>query len=225
MCGRFQLSVKGKQISERFNIEVFDELYTPSYNCVPSQKLPVITNKQPDRLSYFNWGLIPFWTKNPKVGAKSINTRSETISQKPSFKEAFKKQRCLIPANGYYEWKKGNSNTPYRIFIKDERIFTIAGIWDVWKDAENREIYTFSIITTKANSILENIHGRMPVILNPDDEKSWLQEDDEVRLKSLLKPYSSSFFDFYPISKAINSPKNNNPNVIIKNDDGQLLLF
>jgi len=225
MCGRFQLSVKGKQISERFNIEVFDELYTPSYNCAPSQKLPVITNKQPDRLSYFNWGLIPFWTKNPKVGAKSINTRSETISQKPSFKEAFKKQRCLIPANGYYEWKKGNSNTPYRIFIKDERIFTIAGIWDVWKDAENREIYTFSIITTKANSILENIHGRMPVILNPDDEKSWLQEDDEVRLKSLLKPYSSSFFDFYPISKAINSPKNNNPNVIIKNDDGQLLLF
>lgn len=98
MCGRFQLSVKGKQISERFNVEVFDELYKPNYNCAPSQKLPVITNSQPHSLSYFRWGLIPFWAKDPKFGYRNINTRSETISSKPSFKNAFKKQRCLIPA-------------------------------------------------------------------------------------------------------------------------------
>ncbi|HJN05505.1 MAG TPA: SOS response-associated peptidase, partial [Bacteroidales bacterium] len=127
MCGRFQLSVKGKQISERFNVEVFDELYKPNYNCAPSQKLPVITNDQPHSLSYFRWGLIPFWAKDPKLGYRNINTRSETISSKPSFKNAFKKRRCLIPANGFYEWRKDENKTPFRIFFKNEKLFALAG--------------------------------------------------------------------------------------------------
>ncbi len=215
MCGRFQLSVKGKQISERFNVEVFDELYAPNYNCAPSQKLPVITNNKSKSLSYFRWGLIPFWAKDPKLGYRNINTRSETISIKPSFKNAFKKRRCLIPANGFYEWRKDENKTPFRIFLKKEQLFAIAGIWEAWKDAENRIINSFSIITTEANSLCLDIHNRMPVILEPENEQSWLRENNEESLKKLLVPFSSGKMDAYAISKEVNSPKNNKAEIIL----------
>lgn len=215
MCGRFQLSVKGKQISERFNVEVFDELYKPNYNCAPSQKLPVITNSQPHSLSYFRWGLIPFWAKDPKFGYRNINARSETISSKPSFKNAFKKRRCLIPANGFYEWRKDENKTPFRIFLHDEKLFAIAGIWEAWKDAENKIINSFSIITTEPNSLCRDIHNRMPVILKPEDELSWLSENNEESLKKLLVPFDPGKMNAYPISKEVNSPKNNRSELIL----------
>lgn len=214
MCGRFQLSVKGKQISERFNVEVFDELYKPNYNCAPSQKLAVITNSQPHSLSYFRWGLIPFWAKDPKIGYRNINTRSETINIKPSFKNAFKKRRCLIPANGFYEWRKDENKTPFRIFLNDEQLFAIAGIWEAWKDAENKIINSFSIITTEPNSLCRDIHNRMPVILKPEDEEVWLMENDETLLKKLLVPFDADKMKAYPISKEVNSPKNNRSELI-----------
>ena len=215
MCGRFQLSVKGKQISERFNVEVFDELYKPNYNCAPSQKLPVITNDQPHSLSYFRWGLIPFWAKDPKLGYRNINTRSEPISSTPSFKNAFKKRRCLIPANGFYEWRKDENKTPFRIFFKNEKLFALAGIWETWKDAENKIINSFSIITTEPNSLSKDIHNRMPVILKPEDEQSWLSENNEELLKKLLVPFDPNKMAAYAISKEVNSPKNNKPGIII----------
>jgi putative SOS response-associated peptidase YedK len=215
MCGRFQLSVKGKQISERFNVEVFDEFYKPNYNCAPSQKLPVITNTEQHKLSYFKWGLIPFWAKDPRIGFKLINTRSETILEKPSFKNAFKKRRCLIPANGFYEWKKDKNKTPYRIFLKSEAIFSMAGIWETWKDAEERPIHSFSIITTKPNHLMESIHNRMPVILSPENEKQWLNNDDEKMLKKLFIPFESAKMDAYTISKRVNKPKNNAEEIIL----------
>lgn len=225
MCGRFQLSVKGKQISERYNVEVFDELYKPSYNCAPSQRLPVITNEQSDKLNFFRWGLIPMWAKDPKIGARNINTRSETIDQKPSFKNAFKKRRCLIPVNGYYEWRKDSNKTPHRFFIKNEEIFSLAGIWEKWNDAEGHEIHTFSIITTVANSMITDIHNRMPVILSPENEHLWLMENNEAFLKSLLVPYQSSKMDNYTISKNVNSVKNNNPELILRPNYNQNTLF
>ena len=225
MCGRFQLSVKGKQISERFNVEVFDELYKPNYNCAPSQKLPVITNEHPNNLSYFQWGLIPFWAKDPKVGFRNINTRSETISEKPSFKNAFKKRRCLIPANGFYEWKKDSNKTPYRIFVKEDKLFAIAGIWEAWRDAESRVTNTFSIITTSANSLVVDIHNRMPVILNAEDEHVWLNENDIAVLNKLLVPYNPEKMEAYTISKQVNSPKNNSSEIIISSTGGQHTLF
>lgn len=209
MCGRFQLSVKGKHISERFNIEVFDEFYKPNFNCAPSQKLPVITNTEPAKLSYFKWGLIPFWAKDPKIGYKLINTRAETILEKPSFKNAFKKRRCLIPANGFYEWKKDANKTPYRIFLKQEKLFTMAGIWETWKDAEDKEVFSFSIITTTPNRLMDNIHNRMPVILKEEDENKWLNEKDEKALQKLLDPFDPDKMDAYTISKSVNSPANN----------------
>lgn len=225
MCGRFQLSVKGKQISERFNVEVFDELYTPNFNCAPWQKLPVITNNQPGTLRFFRWGLIPFWAKDAKIGFRNINARSETINEKPSFKNAFRKRRCLIPANGFYEWGKDMGKTPFRIFLKDENLFAIAGIWETWKDAENRAIDSFSIITTSANSLVADIHHRMPVILKPEDEQSWLTENDGSALKELLVPYNPGNMEAHPISKIVNSPKNNGPGIIIPAKGGQQTLF
>lgn len=215
MCGRFQLSVKGKQISERFNVEVFDEFYKPNYNCAPSQKLPVITNTEQNKLSFFKWGLVPFWAKDPKIGYKLINTRAETILEKPSFKNAFKKRRCLVPANGFYEWKKDKNKTPYRIFLKSEAIFSMAGIWENWKDAEGRPLHSFSIITTKSNELMGSIHSRMPVILSPDDEKEWLTNDDEKSLKALLAPFESAKMQAYTISKKVNTPKNNTDEIIL----------
>lgn len=225
MCGRFQLSVKGKQISERFNVEVFDELYSPSYNCSPSQSLAVITNQEPEKINFFKWGLIPFWAKDPKVGFKNINTRSETIAEKPSFKHAFKKRRCLIPANGFYEWKKDFNKTPYRIFIKNDKLFAMAGIWETWKDAESRITNSFSIITTSANNAITDIHHRMPVILKPEHEKSWLFENNDDQLLKLLIPFDGDKMDSYPISNAVNSPKNNNAEIILPYVGGQQQLF
>ena len=178
MCGRFQLSVKGRHISERSNVEVFDEFYKPNYNCAPSQKLPVITNTEPEKLSYFKWGLIPFWAKDPRIGFKLINTRAESIAEKPSFRTAFKKRRCLVPANGFYEWKKDQNKTPYRIHFNRDELFAMAGIWETWKDGEDKLVHTFSIITTMPNALMEPIHQRMPVILPKEEEQRWLEEKD-----------------------------------------------
>ncbi len=214
MCGRFQLSVKGKHISERFNVEVFDEMYSPNFNCAPSQKLPVITNINPGKLSFFQWGLIPSWAKDPKIGFKLINARGETLGEKPAFRSAFEKRRCLIPANGFYEWRK-HDKIPFRIFIKDENFFALAGIWETWTDAENRPIHSFSIITTKPNKLMESIHDRMPVILPREHEEAWLKEKNTAQLSKLLIPFSSIKMEAYPISKKVNSTKNNGAEIIV----------
>ncbi len=226
MCGRFQLSVKGKQISERYNTEVFDEMYTPSYNCAPSQYLPVVTNDNPSQISYLKWGLIPFWAKDPKVGFKNINTRAETISEKPSFRNAFARRRCLIPANGFYEWKKDKKKIPFRIALADDSIMSFAGIWEQWKDSEGKAINTFSIITTEANKLISSIHHRMPVILHQKDEEQWLKDNDKDALQNLLAPLPSEEMKMYEISPLVNSPKNNSPEILLPpTDGGQKSLF
>lgn len=218
MCGRFQLSVKGRHISERFNVEVFDEFYKPNYNAAPSQKLPVITNTEPTKLNYFKWGLIPFWAKDPKIGFKMINARSETIGEKPAFKNAFKKRRCIIPANGFYEWRKDENKTPFRIFLKSEELFSLAGIWETWKDAEGKPIHSFSILTTEPNTLIKTIHDRMPVILPPEFEYAWLNEEDKKLLENMLKPFDAEKMEAYPISKKVNSPRNNNAEIVLPGD-------
>lgn len=226
MCGRFQLSVKGKQISERFNVEVFDEMYKPSYNSAPSQNLPVITNSEPGQLSFFKWGLIPFWAKDPRIGNKLINTRAETITDKPAFKNALLKRRCLVPANGFYEWRQSDK-MPFRIYLKTADLFAMAGIWETWKDAEGRPINSFSIITTTPNSLMEKLHNRMPVILPPEKEAAWLQENNVDFLKVLLTPFDANQMDAYPVSTKVNSPANNSKEIIQEVDvkGGQQSIF
>lgn len=142
MCGRFQLSVKGKEISERYNVEVFNEMYSPNYNCAPSQTLPVVTNTNRGVLSFFRWGFIPTGTSLSKPGLGLINARAETVSEKPAFKKAFKTHRCLIPSNGFYEWRSGDK-VPFRIFLKNEPLFSMAGIWNAWTDSNNKIVNTF----------------------------------------------------------------------------------
>ena len=225
MCGRFQLSGKGKHISERYSVEVFDDIYNPNYNCAPSQNLPIITNINPTKLSYFKWGLIPFWAKDPKVGFRNINARAETILEKPSFRHSFNKRRCIIPANGFYEWRQDSDKTPYRIFLKTENVFSMAGIWDTWKDAENKEFNTFSILTTVATEKIKIIHNRMPVILRPDIEKEWLSDLPGDKLQAYIKSYDAKKLEFYPVSKRINSPKHNDPDLIIPESVQQSKLF
>ncbi len=213
MCGRFQLSVKGKHISERFNVEVFDDRYKPAFNCAPGQWLPVITNTEPDKLSFFRWGLIPFWAKDPKIGNKLINARAETLSEKPAYKTAFAHRRCLIPANGFYEWKKDKQKTPYRIFLKGEHIFAMAGLWESWKNETGETLNTFSIITTGPNEFMSAIHQRMPVILTPDQEQRWLSQASIETLWPLLGSYDTALMEAYPVSQAINSPYHDYPSV------------
>ncbi len=223
MCGRFQLSVKGKHILERFNVEVHDEVHRPEqipglnfkgFNCAPMQWLPVILNQQAVKLSYLRWGLIPPWAKDEKTAAKMINARSETILEKNTFKLAFRQRRCLIPANGFYEWSAGGSKQPYRFFMKDESLFAMAGIWEKWTKTDGSSISTFSILTTQNNALLDGIHNRMPVILKREEESVWLSSNDEVELLSLLKPYPAGEMQSYAISSLVNSVANDHESVI-----------
>lgn len=215
MCGRYQLSVTEKDITIRFHVEVYEKLYRPSYNCAPSQKLPVISSDQPDRLAFYKWGLIPFWAKDPKIAYKLINAKSETIEEKPSFKHSFKRRRCLVICNGFYEWKKGNNQKiPYRIFLRENKLFAMAGIWDEWKDAEQKPLRSFSILTTSPNELMKDIHQRMPVILDKTNEHTWLHENNPDLLKNLLKPFPADNMEAYQISSLVNSPRNDTPEII-----------
>lgn len=220
MCGRFQLSVKGKEISERFNVEVHNEIHRPDtgaaqslvrYNCAPMQWLPIISNAAPHKLSPARWGLVPFWAKDATQAAKMINARSETVVQKSAFKNAFLNRRCLVPANGFYEWKKTADKPAYRFFLKEEGLFAMAGLWDEWTDKQGNAIQSFTILTTTANALVQVVHERMPVILSLEDEDKWLNSSHPDELQSLLKPYHSEAMDAYRVSSLVNSIANNNP--------------
>jgi putative SOS response-associated peptidase YedK len=145
-----------------------------------------------------------------------INTRAETILEKPSFKSSFKRRRCLVPADGFYEWKKEKIKVPHRIMLRSGEPFALAGIWDTWMDAEGNELRTFSIITTSPNELIASIHNRMPVILARDAEKKWLQETDERTLLELLKPYPAEEMKAYKISSTVNSPAHDNPDILVE---------
>jgi putative SOS response-associated peptidase YedK len=178
----------------------------------------VISNKNPDELSFYRWGLIPFWAKDKSIGNKLINAKAETIDQKASFKNSFKRKRCLVLSDGFYEWKKIGSKEkiPYRIVMNDGTPFAMAGIWDSWKDESGKITDSFAIITTEPNELMKNIHTRMPVILEPGKEREWLDEQNPEILKALLKPIDSELLTAYKVSKSVNSPANDSPEVVMK---------
>jgi len=215
MCGRFSFSPKEIYIEERFDIEIEEGVYTPRYNCAPSQNLAVISNDDPGRLNFYRWGLVPFWAKDISIGNKMINAKAETITEKPSFKNPFKRKRCLVLSDGFYEWKKEKEGkTPFRIIMKDEGLFSMAGIWDSWKGPEGNKINSFAIITTAPNAQMENIHRRMPVILHPDQEKAWLGNTDPVELQGFLKSFPAELMEAYPVSNQVNYPGNDNAELV-----------
>jgi putative SOS response-associated peptidase YedK len=215
MCGRYSFAVLDALIKERFNVSVRSAVWKARYNCSPTQDLAVITNSNPDELQFFRWGLIPSWAKDAEIGSRMINARSETITEKPSFKAAFRAHRCLVPADGFYEWKReGKDKIPHRITMKDGSPFAMAGIWDKWVSPDGEIIHSFSILTTSPNELMKEIHDRMPVILHRQHEKTWLACTSDAELLGLLGPYPASEMKAYPVSKLVNNPKVDTPEVL-----------
>ncbi|NQV03187.1 MAG: SOS response-associated peptidase, partial [Bacteroidia bacterium] len=149
MCGRYSFAIEDELIKERFGVSVRSAIYKARYNCAPSQELAIISNHDPKELQFFRWGLVPFWAKDPLIGNKLINAKAETITEKPSFRNAFRHRRCLVPADGFYEWEKNGTKTPYRIIMKNDAPFAMGGIWEKWVSSDGEIIHSFSIITTE----------------------------------------------------------------------------
>ena len=216
MCGRYRLSRSKELLAEHFDVEPDDD-WEPRYNIAPTQNIPVIRQypEQPKRFgSRMRWGLIPVWAKDASIGFKIINVRAETIVVKPTFRDALKKQRCLIPADGFFEWrKKGKAKTPFCFTMADDSIFAFAGIWGSWRNPEGKAIETCSIITTTPNALLIDIHDRMPVILPDDAYGLWLdpgfQKPDA--LCDLLKPFNPALMRRFEVSSRVNLAKYDDP--------------
>jgi len=214
MCGRYSFALEDDLIWERFRVRVRTTIYKARYNCAPGQDLAIVSNEDQVTLNLFRWGLIPFWAKDPAIGNRLINTKAETITVKPSFKNAFRSRRCLVLSDGFYEWKKEREKKPYRIQMTDGSPFAMAGIWERWISPDGKIIQSFSIITTSPNETVATIHDRMPVILPTEDEQKWLGKTSETELLDLLKPYPAGKMTTYPISKLVNSTKNDSPEIL-----------
>lgn len=216
MCGRYTLTIDAESLAEHFHLTTI-KAYYPRYNIAPGQKVPVIglNNSGKRGLAFMRWGLIPRWAKEQSVGYKMINARAETVEKKPAFKDSFFHRRCLIPADGFYEWKNANGKKiPYRFILPDKSVFTFAGIWSSWTSPEGNKVLTCCIITTSANEYIKDIHDRMPVILADEEyQEAWLSSNRISELKSLLQPYSGNIYA-YQVSKQVNSPHKDNPDCI-----------
>ncbi len=217
MCGRYTLVTPVNKLAEQFEIDEFPSAtITSSYNIAPTQEVAaVLVEEEKRKLEMLKWGLIPSWADGPGIGNKMINARAETVSEKPSFRKAFKDRRCLILTDGFYEWQRTpDGKQPYYIRMKDGSPFAFAGLWEAWRDEE--EIRSCTIITTKANELVGEVHHRMPVILPPEDYELWLDPEFEEKeaLTSLLRPYTSGDMEAYPVSRWVNSPSNNAPDCI-----------
>lgn len=217
MCGRYTVLPKAGNGRSRAAKMIEKSLKEARYNAAPSQALPVVTNQQPNELQFFSWGLQPFWAKDAKAVKRAINARAETLAEKPMFRNLLKSKRCLVPADGFFEWQKTKEGKmPHRIMLKSEELFTFAGLWDAWTDKETGEVlHTFSIITTEANELVRPIHDRMPVMLSPEEEELWLNEHEPPEeLLSLLTPYKADEMKAFAVSPLVNSPRNNVPEVL-----------
>ena len=218
MCGRYSLFDPDKMY-DRFSI-VNRQLsigIEPHYNITPGNMLPVVVKHSPNQIELMKWGLVPHWSIEPRVKYSTINARAETVTLSSVYREPFKTKRCLVPANGFFEWKQTASvKVPYFIHLKHEPMFAFAGLYDVWTDAEGKEFKSFAIITTTPNDLMQPIHTRMPVILRKADEEAWISpgETDIDKLLHLLKPYPSEQMEAYPVSTAVNRPMNDDPDVI-----------
>jgi len=220
MCGRFTLTADLKTIVERFSAPVGGRLVKSvrRYNIAPTQDVIVVGDDGQRYTTTMRWGLIPAWAKDPSIGNRIINARAETLTEKPSFRTALQKRRCLVVADGFYEWRKeGTVKQPVRILLQSKQPFGFAGLWDSWKSPEGEEIRSCTIITTESNELLRPIHDRMPVILPTEDEAVWLDPKitDPQMLQQLLKPYASDLMEFYPVSRMVNSPAHDTADCIV----------
>jgi putative SOS response-associated peptidase YedK len=220
MCGRFTLTDPDADLAVQFNLPEIPDM-APRYNIAPTQPVAAVrigAGTETRELVLLRWGLIPFWAKDLKIGARMINARSETVAEKPAFRAAFRKRRCLVVADGFYEWQKQNgAKQPFLIRLQDAQPFAFAGLWEHWKGPDDTVVESCTLLTTQPNALLKPIHNRMPVILHPRDYDLWL--DPEVQeagsLRQLFHPYPPDDMDAYPVSRWVNSPANDDPRCIL----------
>jgi putative SOS response-associated peptidase YedK len=219
MCGRFTLTVDPDQLQQQFGLkQPPPAALAPRFNIAPSQAVAVVANNAERVLELFQWGLIPSWAKDPKIGNKLINARAETLAEKPSFRSALKRRRCLVVADGFYEWKKeGSAKTPMYIQLKDGRPFAFAGLWEVWQPPAGSPVKTCTIITTEPNALLAGIHNRMPAILPPEGYDTWLTPGElpTVEALALLQPYDPAQMKATLVSSRVNSPAVDMPELVL----------
>jgi len=221
MCGRSSLTVTEKELEKRFNASFYSEdleRYNPlpNFNMAPTQNLPVITDADPDHINLYRWGLIPFWAKDEKIGYRMINARMETVAEKPAFRQAFRQRRCLWPVNGYYEWiARGKEKIPYRVILKDKGVYSLAGLWETWKNEQGEKVFSFTILTQPATPSMEFLHHRMPVILPREMELDWLDPNlDPEDFLHNLPPFGTDQLEIYRVSQEVNNVRNNRRELI-----------
>jgi putative SOS response-associated peptidase YedK len=220
MCGRFTLTVDPAETEDAFADTEFPPKFAPRFNIAPTQPVLAIPNDGSNRADFFVWGLIPSWAKDPAIGNRLINARGETLAEKPSFRGSYKYKRCLILADGFYEWKVQPGTkvkVPHFIHMKDRKPFAFAGLWDEWHSSDGSQIRSCTIVTIEPNELMASIHNRMPVILPSDAYAQWI--DPAVRtpdsLGALIKPYPAEEMAAYPVSTLVNSPQNDRPECVV----------
>ena len=228
MCGRYTIVTPPDDLEDRFGATA-DRSLEPRYNAAPGQELPVVTNDASDTISHLQWGLIPGWADDPRIGNRLINARAETVDEKRSFRAAYEHRRCLVLADGFYEWAATDAGKqPYRVTLDDGEPFALAGLWERWHpprkqtgldefgdgdpDSEADPVETFTIVTTEPNAVIEPLHDRMAAVLPPDGERRWLDGDGD--RAELLEPYPAAEMRAYPVSTAVNDPANDSPGLV-----------
>ena len=218
MCGRYTQTKSGEAIARTFSLSATPDPQ-PRYNIAPTQPVSAIAQTKEDReYRIFQWGLVPSWSKDPKIGSRMINARSETVAEKPSFRAAFKRRRCLILSDGFYEWQRtGGKKQPYYIQVEDQEIFGFAGLWETWESGDGSYLESCTILTTEPNGLMETIHNRMPVIVHPEDFDLWLDPSlqDGRHLQHLLRPYEDEAMDAYAVSTVVNNPRNEDSECVV----------
>jgi putative SOS response-associated peptidase YedK len=213
MCGRFTLTIDPGELENLSPGISFAGPLTPRYNIAPTQPVAVIANTGENKLDYYMWGLVPSWAKDPSIGSRMINARAETLAEKPAFRTPFRRKRCLILADGFYEWRKsskGNFKEPIYLYLKSHSLFAFAGLWDMWFAPDGSEVRSCTIITTEPNPLVATIHNRMPVILRKDGYAQWLDPQLHAvdALSPLLTAYPADEMAFHPVSRLVNKPEN-----------------
>jgi putative SOS response-associated peptidase YedK len=219
MCGRYTyFPAEFSDLRLTWNVDEVSGLnLEPRYNIAPTQEAPVIVHANGKRtLELFRWGLIPWWAKDPAIGNQMINARAETLGEKPAFKYLLEKRRCLVLADGFYEWRKeGKQKVPMRFKLKSGEPFAFAGLWDSWKQPDGNLLCTYTIVTTEPNEVLRPIHNRMPAMLSNEDAQKWLTVDDEItHALTLLKPFPAGAMEGYDVSPLVNNPRNDLPECV-----------
>lgn len=218
MCGRFTLTLDPGELQTLLELGPFVHIVQPRFNIAPTQPVPIVKDPVARSVELCRWGLVPSWADDPSIGSRMINARSETVHQKPSFRAAFKYRRCLLLADGFFEWhaaEKDAPKTPYYFKLKDDQPFTFAGLYEIWHSQDGGELNTCTILTCEPNSLVADYHNRMPVILGKKARWDWLQADAEQgSLLDLLTPYPAEEMKCYPVSRAVNAPQNDHPEIL-----------